>query len=204
VKENKMMSYDNYTDAELTALLKQGDEQAFERLYQKYSQRIYTNLKRLVKDDELAQELLQDLFVKIWGKRFELTYETSFRSYLYRISENLVRDFFRKAARDKKLMEHLVTTASELYQDLETDYIHKENNALLYKAIETLPPQRRKIFTLCKIEGKSYDEVSLLMGISNSTINDHIVKATKAIRIYFVVSGNVSIILIAAAMIAEH
>lgn len=196
-----MIDYNVSTDQELSSLLRHGDERAFAQLYMQYSQRIYTNLKRLLKDEDLAQELLQEVFVRIWDKRETLNFETSFRSYLYRISENLVNDFFRKASKDKKMMEHLVLAASELYIDNEELYINKESNMLLHKAIETLSPQRRKIFTLCKIEGKSYSEVSEMMGVSTSTINDHIVKATKSIRTYFVLSGDSSVILLVAAII---
>lgn len=197
-------SYSNSTETELISLLKDGDRVVFAYMYQLYSQKIYSNLKRLLKDEEIAQEFLQDVFLKIWDKRAELAIHTSFHSYLYRIAENLVKDYFRKALRDKKLMEHLVVAASELYMDIEEMYIGKEDQTLLNKAIETLPPQRRKIFILCKLEGKSYDEVGQLLGISNSTINDHIVRATKTIRTYFITSGELSIILIAAAIISEQ
>lgn len=191
------------TDQELCSLLRHGDKSAFARLYEMYSQRIYTNLIRLLKDEDLAQELLQEVFVRIWDKRETLQVETSFRSYLYRVSENLVRDFFRKAAKDKRMMEHLIMAASELYVDNEELYIHKENNILLHQAIDTLPPQRRRIFILCKIEGKSYNEVSEITGVSVSTINDHIVKATKAIRAHFALSGDSAIILVIAAIIGS-
>jgi RNA polymerase sigma-70 factor (family 1) len=196
-----MIDYRINTDQELCSLLRHGDEGAFARIYELYSQRIYTNLKRLLKDEDLAQELLQEVFVRIWDKRASIAVETSFKSYLYRVSENLVRDFFRKASKDKKMMEQLMLAASELYIDNETLYIDKENNQLLHKAIDTLPPQRRRIFTLCKIEGKSYSEVSELTGISVSTINDHIVKATKTIRTYFVLSGDSTVVLVLATFI---
>lgn len=191
-------------EMELISLLKEGDQQVFSYFYRTYSPRIYVNLKRLVKDEELAQELLQEVFVKIWERRPELTIQTSFKSYLYRIAENLARDFFRKAQRDKKLTDYLLATATELYIDNERLYIDKQNRELLNKAIDILPAQRRRIFVLCKIEGKSYEEVGRLLGISCATINDHIVKATKAIKKYFLVTGELHMVLIAATMIVEQ
>lgn len=196
-----MSAYSKYTDQELAGLLTQGDEPAFAELYKIYSPRIYSNLKRLTKDEELAKELLQEVFFKVWEKREALNVEVSFQAYLYRISENMVRDFFRKASRDKKLMEHLVSAASEFYSTVEDLYISKENQGLFQKAIDELPPQRKKIFTLCKIEGKSYEEVSALLGVSTSTINDHIVKATKAIRLSLGGPGHNAMIGIAAALV---
>ncbi|TCC98514.1 RNA polymerase sigma factor [Pedobacter hiemivivus] len=196
-----MAAYSTLSILELTALLKNSDERSFSELYKIYSTRIYSNLKRLTKDDELAKELLQEVFFKVWEKREALNVEISFQAYLYKISENMVRDFFRKASRDKKLMEHLINAASEMYNTVEDLYISKENQSLFQKAIDELPPQRKRIFTLCKIEGKSYDEVSQLLGISNSTINDHIVKATKAIRMAMGGTGHNAMISIAASLI---
>jgi RNA polymerase sigma-70 factor (ECF subfamily) len=65
---------------------------------------------------------------------------------------------------------------------VEIKILHREETALLNKAIENLPPQRKEVFYLCKMEGKSYLEVSRRLGISASTINDHIVKANRAVR----------------------
>lgn len=197
-----MFLYNSLSDQDLTSLLKSGDERAFAELYQKFSQRIYTHLRKLLKDDQLAQELLQDTFVKIWEKRERLTYEISFRSYLYRISENLVRDFFRKASRDKKMLDHLIATAAvheNLDEDSDTPLVSQE---LFAEAIGQLPPQRRRVFTLCKIEGRSYEEVSIMLGISPATINDHIVKATKFVRAYLKSSGNSPMLLFMAAIVS--
>lgn len=196
-----MHPYETFDDNDLAALLKQSDERAFGILYQRFSQRIYTNLRKLLKDEVLAEECLQDVFMKVWEKREQLNYEISFRAYLFRISENLVRDFFRKAARDQRLISKLIIASTEFSSDLHDDYILKEEKSLFSKAIEHLPPKRKKIYTLCKIEGKSYDEVSQLLGISNTTINDHMVKATKSIQKYISLSGEIAITLIAACII---
>nr|WP_121269793.1 RNA polymerase sigma-70 factor [Pedobacter schmidteae] len=196
-----MAAYSEFTNQELSGLLRQGDEPAFAELYKIYGPRIYSNLKRLTKDDELAKELLQEVFFKVWEKRDGLNVAVSFQAYLYKISENMVRDFFRRASRDKKLMEHLVNAASEFYSTVEDLYISKEDQGLFQKAIDELPPQRKKIFKLCKIEGKSYEEVSVLLGVSTSTVNDHIVKATKAIRLSLGGAGHNAMIGIAASLI---
>jgi RNA polymerase sigma-70 factor (family 1) len=196
-----MPNYKTLNDQELAILLKQDHEGAFAALYQRFGQRIYTNLRNLLKDESLAEEFLQDVFMKVWEKREQLNYEISFRAYLFRISENLVRDFFRKAARDQQLINKLIKASTEFSADLQDDYILKEEKNLFSNAIESLPPKRKKIYTLCKIEGRSYDEVSQLLGISNTTINDHIVKATKSIQKHITLSSEVAITLIAACII---
>jgi RNA polymerase sigma-70 factor (family 1) len=177
-----MSAYNAFTDNELTTYLKDGDESAFVELYNRYKLRIAGNLVKLLKSEELAEELLQDLFLKIWDTRAQLHPDKSFRSYLFRVSENMVMDVFRKAARDKKLQAKLMSLQTEYYSHIEEDIIALQENRLLESAIALLPPQRRQVFTLCKLEGKSYKEVSEILDISPSTINDHLYKANRFLK----------------------
>ena len=172
-------------EKEILLELLKGSEQAFEKIYKIYSGRLYGSLLKLVKSESEAQEILQDVFLKIWDNRQNIDVEKSFRSYLFKIAENKVYDFFRKAARDKKKEAELMAIASSESLPDEDLLLSDENATILQKAIESLPAQRQQVFRLCKLEGKSYKEVSELLGISVSTISDHIVKATKAIRSYF-------------------
>lgn len=176
------MHFSMVNENDLVARLNNSDGEAFEQLYQLYSGRLFGYLIKLVKSEVFAQELLQDTFIKLWNKRENINPEKSFRSYLFRITENNVYDFFRKAARDKKLQDALIKSACENYQHVEENLLTKENEQILQDAINLLPPKRRQIFQLIKIEERSYDEVSALLNISVSTINDHIVKAMKSIR----------------------
>jgi RNA polymerase sigma-70 factor (ECF subfamily) len=161
-----------------------GDEEAFKQIYFLYSERIYGNLLKLLKSEPAAQEILQDVFMKIWEHRQYIDPEKSFRSYLFRIAENMVCNFYKKASRDKALLQQLVTRSSVAYAHVEETIFYKEDKYFLHNAIESLPPQRKQVFELCKMEGKSYDEVSRLLGISISTISDHIVKANRFLREY--------------------
>lgn len=171
-----------YDEHELLSQLKAGDKLAFARLYELYSRPLYLNLFKLLKTEQGAEEILQNIFFILWEKREAITINQSIRGYLFRIAENKVHDFFRKLKRDRKLYDHILEISSREYEDVEINILHSEETALLNKAIENLPPQRKEVFYLCKVEGKSYLEVSRLLGISASTINDHIVKATRAVR----------------------
>lgn len=149
-------------------------------LYHRYSARLYQNLLPLVKSPDIAEEIIQELFIRIWEKRASIKIDGNFSAYLYVVGKNLVLDYFRKVSQEKKLQLQL---ANYLTDDAHNNDLNKERqDALLARAIEQLPPQRQRIFRLCKLEGKSYQEVSLQLGISVGTINDHIVKATKAIQ----------------------
>lgn len=172
-------------DTLLLARLSKGDKLAFDQLYEKYSHPLYLNLLKLTKSEQVAEELLQDIFIRIWNKRDTLDIHTGFGNYVFKISQNLVYDFFKKAKQDKQLRTQITSVAAEEYTHIEENLLSKENRTLLHRAIVTLPPARQQVFKLCKLEGKSYEEVAAILGISVSTVNDHIVKATRHIRRFF-------------------
>ncbi|RYZ38092.1 MAG: RNA polymerase sigma-70 factor, partial [Sphingobacteriales bacterium] len=152
--------------------------------YNTYSERLYYNILSLVKDRDTAEELVQDVFSKIWKNREKISIEKSFSSYLYTSSRNRVFDFFKQLRRNHELYARIQAIAAEHYSHIEESLLARENEELLHRAIETLPPQRRRAFELCKIEGMSYRQASEVMGISMSTVKEHMSTALDAIRSY--------------------
>jgi RNA polymerase sigma-70 factor (ECF subfamily) len=183
--------------------LKEGDQRAFNYFYEQHSLIIYRRLKKMVKVDELAEEFLQDVFVKLWEKRHLIDPEQSLKAYLHLIAQNLVYDFYRRLARETRLQEEVKHTLSELYDHTQEDFYLKETTDLLQKAINNLPTQQKLVFTLCKIEGKSYEEVGRDLGITTSTINGHIVKATKSVKTFMADYHKVAFGLLLSAVISD-
>jgi RNA polymerase sigma-70 factor (family 1) len=191
------------SEQELLVKLAEGDEYAFEQLYLIYSPKIYRKIVQLVKQTAIAEELLQDVFVKIWEKRESLDNQKSFKSYLYTIAKNMVVDLFRRAALDRQMLEKFIVDNTELYYPFDgIDDPEVKSKAIIQKALDTLPPQRKRIYTLIKLEGKSYEEVAQMLSISTSTINDHVVKATKSLKVYFDENDVVLIALLACLLIS--
>jgi len=197
-----MADYSILSENELLLLLRQDDKRAFEMLYKLYKVQMASNLLRFLKSSDLAEELLQDLFLKVWEFRAQIDPERSFKSFLYRVSENMVYDFFRRASRDLKFREELKSTYSGLYSHVEETIFQKEDNEKLSEAISLLPPQRRQVFIFCKLEGKSYKEVSELMGISTSTINNQLMLANKFLKGYLNPGSTVAIYAVLLASLA--
>lgn len=177
------MTDSNHLDEkEMVALLRAGQQAAFEKIYELYKERLLGFILKLVKIDEVACEILQDVFIKIWTHRESIDENLSFKSYIFRITENVVYDYYRKIARDKKLQTKLVAIASSNYRHVEEDIIDKEERLLLHNVMEELPPIRRQVYKLQKLAGKSYHEIGRELNISSSTISDHIQKANKYIQ----------------------
>jgi RNA polymerase sigma-70 factor (ECF subfamily) len=156
---------------------------------------IYRNILRLVKDEEIAQEILQDLFLKVWEIREKIKVEGSFKSFLHKVAANMVYMHFRQVSKNERLIERLIASSVEYVTNDEDNAIPEASYDLLQKAIESLPAKRKQIYILCKLEGKSYEEVSKELGISTSTISDSIVKANKAVKQYFLSNPNMGMLL---------
>lgn len=177
-----MSSPSSTNDRILLVKLRDGSEKAFDYFYQKYSLQIYRKIYKMTRVPEMSEELLQDVFVRIWDKRHLIDPDKPFKSYLYQIAQNIIYDFYRKVAREERLKNEIKAIFEEAENFTEDGINLKDTKQILSHAIDNLPPQQKLVFTLCKIEGKTYDEVSTSLGISNSTINGHIVKATKSIK----------------------
>ena len=176
-----MSTYHLSEEVYLTRLVN-ADRDAFAFFYEKYSPALHQKLNKMVKIAEIADELLQDVFLKVWIKKDTIDIERPFKAWLYTIAQNTVYDYYRKLAQDKKMQDHLIHTFATFYNQTE-DYIYdKERTAVLNEAIDQLPPQRREIFRLCKLEEKSYKEVAEQLNISVSTVSNQLVHATKAVK----------------------
>lgn len=190
-------------EKELLIQLREGSAQALDYFYHQYSLSIYRKLLKMVRVDVIAEELVQDVFVRIWDKRLQIDPDRSFRSYLFTIAQNLVYDLYRKVAREERLQELIKEASSEMYMHVEEGVFLKETSEILNKAINNLPSQQKLVFTLCKLEGKSYEDASATLGISTSTINSHIVKATKSIKGYMFREQNAAFFMAISLMLAE-
>lgn len=164
--------------------LKNGQRSGFDFIYKKYSKILLPRLQQMVKLPEIADELMQDVFLKVWTKREEIDTNKSFKGWIFTIAHTTVFTYYRRLALDKKMQQHLLQVFVEFYDQTE-DYIYnKERIQLLNTAVDQLPPQRKEIFRLCKIEGKSYQEAAELLSISPSTVSNQLVSATKSVKNY--------------------
>lgn len=191
-------------ERELLIKLGDGEETAFNTLYQQYANKIYSRLLKLTQSEQLADELLQDTFIILWNKRHTINPDLSIKSWLYKVAENEVYQLYRKIARDKKLQDHIVSTFIETYSHTEEGLFYKESQDLLNKAIEQLSPQRKEAFKLCRIEGMSYQEAATQMGVSVSTVSNHLVQATGIVRNYIFQSQERMALLVSILLLIDY
>jgi RNA polymerase sigma-70 factor (ECF subfamily) len=141
---------------------------------------VYSFSYKFLKSKQLAQDCTQLAFIKIWERRDQLNCDLNFKSYLFTICKNSILKTIEKTARENKFKELVMQEYANEGRHENSELEHLEKVA--QEALEQLPPQRQLIFKLCKIEGQSYNEVALNLGISNGTVRDHMFKASKSIK----------------------
>jgi RNA polymerase sigma factor (sigma-70 family) len=201
--------YATYDDqALLTAISREGDREAFTAFYRRYAEKVYRNMLLFVKEPSEAEDAVQELFARLWQKRTQLNITTNVKGYLNSACRNMAFNRLRDAGKDKRLLISLQTIAADNYQDgsaIEQETLVSEQWALLQRAIDNLPPQRKRVFELCKIKGIAYDQACIELGIGLPTLKDHLFKAKKSIRAYLDGQGEAAfVLLILLGLLAEQ
>lgn len=181
--------------------MQSGSQEAFTVLYRYYSPRLYLNILGMIRDPLLAEEMVQELFTRIWQKKESAGLKENFGGYLYRAAQHLVHDFFRKLKRDRRLLERFRLLAAEHYRHIEEALDYRQSSAILEKAIEQLPPQQKKVYELIKVEGCTYKKAAEIMGISPLTVKEYLVSMNKSIRNYVLTHADIAVWLLLLAAI---
>ncbi|PPL02199.1 RNA polymerase sigma-70 factor, ECF subfamily [Parapedobacter indicus] len=190
------VSHNDIDEQEMLARLQLGEEMAFRWVYDRYSRAIYGNILRLVHDETVADDLLQDVFVKIWEHREHIDPNQSFRAYLFTCSRHFAFNFRRRLQLEIEAAIQMARGYVDSDDTVVDSLNAKETEALLHGAISELPTQRQRIFRMCKVDGLSYRQVAEQLGISEATVRDHIVKANKFIKDRLIQGGGYSALLL--------
>ncbi|MRG48037.1 RNA polymerase sigma-70 factor [Chitinophaga sp. SYP-B3965] len=165
-------------DKELAALLKQGSEPAFNAIYKRYSAKLYHAAYNLLRNKEVCEDLVQELFVDLWSKRNTLEIQ-EVRPYLYRSAVNRALMVLRagKITLDLEAVEMLISEHAT--DDLVID---KDMRKSIELEIAALPEKCREVFILSRKEQLSHKEIASQLNISVKTVENHLTRALKSLR----------------------
>lgn len=163
--------------------LKEGDQQAFTDLYNYYSHPVYDIALTFLKSSSLSEEIVQDVFMKIWVKRSEMGMVKDFRAYIFVMARNLIFDRIKRQAHETSAKIYL--DSQQFFVD-DTEHLvrHHQCQQTLHEAINLLPPQQKQVYQLARVQGLSQDTIAEKMQISRLTVKTHMAKALKSIRTY--------------------
>ena len=172
-------------EKELLAKISSGDTRAFAVLFHGYQGLVYSFAKRVTCSEELAEDIVQEIFLKIWLGRSTLGSVDNFGAYLNRAVRNHSLNVLRQIARQARMAEEIGLLTQQEIRETEAYLDLKESEMILSHALKSLTPQQRQVFLLCREEGLKYEEVADRLQISPLTVHSHMKQALKTIRGYF-------------------
>lgn len=158
-----------------------GHENAFREIFDIYSGKVYAYALKLIRDERMAEEIVQDIFLKIWLARRKLRFIDHFSSYLYTITRNHTFNILKRQALEARAKADLEREMASMHSETE-DPRQLEYEHLLNQAINSLPPQQRLVYSMCHREGFRYEEVAEQLNISQVTVKTHMQRALRKIK----------------------
>lgn len=179
------MKQENY---ELITRLQANDRAAFASLYEEYSHRIYLNALKITKDTVVAQDVVQDVFIILWEKRLTLDPAKPILNWIFVVSYNKSIDHLKKALRTSLFSEIELFDGQNRYADKAEPIIKEKRLNLIESAVARLSPQKKRVFEICKLRGKTYEFAAEEMQISKHTVKEYLSEAMKSIRTFVLAS----------------
>ncbi|MFT4093153.1 MAG: sigma-70 family RNA polymerase sigma factor [Niabella sp.] len=160
--------------------LQNGDHVAFNSLYWKYSKIIYANVLKLTKDSRIAEDIVQEVFITLWEKRSSINPNKPIQNWIFVVSHNKAIDHLKKNLRAcsvKNMDIDIIGNHNEY------DFFEKERKLRsIEAAVRNLSPQKKKVFELCKLQGKTYKLAADHLNISTHTVKEYLSEVMKHIR----------------------
>lgn len=162
-----MTSPESHNEKELLHRIAQGDEEAFGLLFHQYHHQLGRFIFRVTENREMAEDITQEAFTKVWILRESLGEVTHFRNWLFTISKNQALNALRQQAKRFVTLQHL---EEELVETEDTALFDPELIALANEAVANLPPQQKKVYLLSRHEGMTYEQIARRMNLSHETV----------------------------------
>lgn len=173
-----------YRPGELLLQLTEGNEWAFKQIYDRYWLGIYKTVKRYTKSQEVAEDIVQEIFTTLWNNRCHFKEVINIEYYLITMAKNLTYKTLHKMAFEKEARNHW-SKEDLRKENVQNDAVLEQQYAqLIQHAVGLLPSQQKQIFQMAKVEGLSHKDIAAQLKISHLTVKTHMAKALRAIRHY--------------------
>lgn len=174
---------DTKSNTELVKLLRKGDMAAFDAIYNKYCHKLHEFVFMYLKQEEDAEEIVQEVFIKIWQSRSKIDIYASFESFLFTVAYNATMSLLRKRMSETKSREYLkslqqISSAEQVIDELQ----FKELNQKVQTLLNQLTPRQKEIYLLSREEGLTHEEIAQKLKISENTVNNHLVATLKFLK----------------------
>lgn len=158
----------------------EGDEKAFAQLYNKYRKPTLRFCTSILKDEDEAENMLHEVFIKIWERRAQINPERNFHSYLFTCLRNMAFDYLKEMDKNHQLRQQYLERMESYREDDREE--EEKQLARLRQAVNGLSEKRKRILLLSVHEGRSYQEIAEMLRISKNTVKNQLVKAKHLLR----------------------
>ena len=165
--------------------LSKNDETAFRQIFHLFSDSVYSFSLRLTRSKIDAEEIVQEVFLKIWTGRASVNTIENFAGYLFIITKNLALNVIKRRVLEEKVKIHFLKESPSVHCQPEETVIGRDYERLVKDMVKNLPPQQQLIYSMCRQEGLQYDEVAQRLKISKLTVKAHMQQALKTIKTQF-------------------
>jgi len=176
------MELNESNDEKVLQELAQGSERAFTVIYDRYYYAVARTGMKYLQDTKLTEDLIQEIFTKIWTNRTQFTGVQHFQSYLYTMVKNLALLYIKNVAREVLAKENFARRKAESENNIDRYLAEKEYGELVARAIAELPVPHQKVFKLAKIDGIARTEIAQQLKLSQQTVDNYLVLAVKTIK----------------------
>lgn len=172
-----------YNEPELLLQVAAGSEDAFRQLFRQYQSRLYTYALKLTRSHELAEDILQEIFLSLWHRRATLPGISHFQAYIYRMAHNEAYHGVRRLAREQLVMHMLSADSNEVAIDQsDRPLLSREIRQHIERLCDQLSPKQREVFRMSKEQGMKLQEIADRMNISINTVKTHLKEAIQFLR----------------------
>lgn len=181
---HSLFSSTTNTDQELFLQISEGDEQAFVILFNRYVPQLQAYASKLTKSEPIAEELIQEIFLRIWLKRDTLTEVDNPRGWLFRVAANECYSYLRREIVKEKALKTISANLSEGVDSINEHLQLKELKTLIHEAVDQMPPQRKLIYQMSRDRHMKISEIADELKLSVHTVKNVLVTAIKSIRAF--------------------
>lgn len=171
-----------YNETRLLSMLSEGSEYAFRELFNTYKDHLYRIALAYVKQPQIAEEVVQDVFMTVWIHKEELGSINSFKSWIYTIGRNKIIDRYKRIILDNKVRAEYMYPLPKEDNSTYYNIINKEYEKILQKGISQLPERQRQVYELVKENGLSYKDAAEKLNISQLTVKTHLTRSMNFLR----------------------
>lgn len=161
----------------------------FNQIFSAYRSRIFAYVFAISKSEYIAEEITQEIFIKIWLGRGQLDSIKNLDGYIFKITKNLCLNYLRKIAYNEKMATELIRIAGKTNESTDSRLMLFDYNKLINEAVDSLSPQRKRVYQLSREKELDYEEISAELNLSKNTVKNHLLTAMAIVKTFLIKNG---------------